>query len=903
MTAARIIDAKLRPAAAETNQVQRPRIVGLARDEARLILLRAPAGYGKTTAMVQFRRSLEKDGTATAWLTLDAGDNDVARFMRCLTQALRQIPEFANHLTEKAVGDATLIGPLARSSQPFALFLDDAEAVHSRAVFDVLQYLVDQLPACGKVIIGSRTLPGLQLARMRARRQLVEIDAAALCFSLVETQELLGLRGHGKLADGDVRRLHVKTEGWIAGLWLASMALESRQSKSAFIASFSGSSMTVADYLLDDVFRQQSVGVQDFLLRTSVLRVLTPALCEAVVPNVDGSRMLRELSSHNVMVTPIDGEEGSYRYHSLFASFLQSQLRHDRRGDLAALHEAAARWFEANGKPVPAIDHLLEAGLVDRASALISRHMLALLSQGRMRLLARWFEALPGGSLDPHPRMRIVQIWAVCFTRGPAEAMQRLQDSDLPGSEDPEVWPLVSALVPALLSMMDRYDDAYRIGQQSLARLPSEMAFADNALINVMSNVFTVKGLSFEAMQLVDRNRRSPSSRESALTSMHAETMAGMLELVEGRIHEAKARFHTALKISCIDNDGLTYGNAWPGVLYAAMAYERNDIVTAVDLLRVYLPVARDIGLADHMIHGYRMLARIAFGDGDVDECFRLICELENLGYRRQLPRVVASAHLERARIQLLQGRAPAARAELDRASSADWHGASKLRLFGNDVDDLTLSRLRWEAVAGDARHAALRLAREAAEAVSAQRHRRATALRLVHSIALVRHEGVESAVSLLAQTLRRCAAQGLVRLMVDEGPTMGMLISRLAASLKSDDTAASADPLARYVRELLQAFGLQACEPTEAERSVAGLVGSKPEATRVTTLLLDPLTQKELFVLRLLADGYSNSAICEKLSISDSTARTHLRNINSKLAVGSRTQAVSAARQLGLIR
>lgn len=896
-----MIDGKLRPASADAGQVRRVRIVELARREARLVLIRAPAGYGKTTAMVQLQRSHEQSGTATAWLTLDAGDNDISRFMHCLTEALRRLPQFAGRSAEEDVADATLFGRLARCSQPFVLFFDDMEAVHNKAVLDTLQYLVDQLPACGQLVIGSRTLPELRLARMRARRQLVEVDAWALRFSLAETRELLGLQGHSALAPDDVQRLHVKTEGWIVGLWLASMALEGHPSKSAFIARFSGSSMTVADYLLDDVFRQQGDEARDFLMRTSVLRVLTPPLCEALVPGVDCARMLRELSAHNVMLTPIDAGEGGYRYHSLFASFLQAQLRRHSRYDFAALHEAAARWLETHGRPIQAIDHLLEADRVDRALALISEHMMTLLAQGRMRLLARWFSALPKSALEAHPRLQIVQIWAVCFTRGPSEAMERLQDSGLSDSEEPEVWPLVSSLQPVLLSMMDRYDEACEIGQRSLARLPSQVGFADDVLINIMSHLFATKGLSFDALRLMDSGRQAPVSRRSALNSMYAETMEGMLDLFEGRIHEAQARFHMAIKSSCVSNEGLTYGNAWPGILYAASVYERNDVATAAELLRVYLPMACDAGLAGHMIHGYRMLARIAFDEGDVDECFRLLCELESLGHQRKLPRVVASAHLERSRVQLLQGRAPAAHVELERANSGVWRSVSHLRyLFGNDADDLTLGRLRWEAVAGDARHAALRLAREAADAAAAHHHRRATALRLVHVIALIRCESTESALSLLAQTLRRCATQGFIRLILDEGPTMGMLVGRLAASLNLGDTATTADPLAFYVRELVQAFGGQVDGSHEEDHPPSG---ASVKATGGVRLLLDPLTQKELHVLRLLADGYSNSAICEKLFVSDSTVRTHLRHINSKLAVGSRAQAVSAARQLGLIR
>ena len=900
MTNSLYLDTKLQPASVDERQVPRPRIVDAvqAASMARLVLVRAPAGYGKTTAMVQLRRSLEDAGRATAWLTLDAADNDLSRFMHCLGHALKPIPGFDSPADVHDAADLHLLDRLARCTQPFALFLDDVESIHDKAVIDAVQHLVEQLPACGMLVLGSRTQPDLRLGRLRARRQLVEVDAAALRFSLDETRDLLGVQGHAMLQSADVQRLHAKTEGWIAGLWLASMALEGQSSKADFIARFSGSDVAVGDYLLDDVFRHQTPAMQDFLLRTSVLKVLTPPLCEALVPGVDAARVLRELGAHNVLLTPIDGEEGGFRYHSLFAGFLQAQLRHTGRERLPALHRAAAQWFEVHDRPVPAIDHLLESGDVDAVLSLLSRHVIALLSRGRMRLLARWFSALPAGALDAHPQLKAAQMWAVCFTRGPGGVIQDVETSGLTVSEDPEVWPLVSALQPVLLSMLDRHEEAYEAGRRGLARLPSQIPMADNVLVNIMSHIFSMKGLSFEALDLMDTSRRAQAVQRSTLNSMYAETMEGTLDLFEGRVREAHSRFRAAVAESSMRSDGPTYGNAWPGMLYASTFYELNEVATATELLRIYLPTASDVGLPDHIILGYRMLARLAFDGGDVDECFRLLTELEGIGHQRLLPRVVASAHLERARVQLLQGRAASARVELERADNgAVWRNVSQFRLLGNDADDLTLGRLRWEAVAGDARHATLRLAREAADAVGAQRHRRAVACRLLHAIALIRCEGVESALSLLAQTLRRCASQGFTRLVLDEGPGMAMLVGQLAASLKADDPN---DVLVRYVGTLVQAFGLNPAETGAKDEAVASDAAATAQPMPA---LLDPLTQKELLILRLLADGYSNSAISEKLFISDSTVRTHLRNINSKLSVGSRSQAVSAARRLGLVR
>lgn len=887
------LEAKLQPASTEAWQLERPRICDqvIQAPGLRLVLVRAPAGYGKTTAMVQMRRALERAGRSTVWLTLDAADNDVPRFLEGFNRCVLRLPGLHDGAGE-VLQEAPAAVRLAQCTQPFAIFLDELELVTGAEVLGWIDQMIEQLPSHGQVIIGTRIQPDLRLARWRARRQMAEIDLATLRFSRSETVALLRVQGHAELDEADLARLHRATEGWVAGLWLASMALERHAAKAAFIARLAEADVVV-DYLMEEVFLQQRPAVQAFLLRTSILKILMPTLCSVLVPEVDCDAMLRQLSHDNAMLVPIDAGAGGYRYHSLFSGFLQAQLRRREGGAVAGLHRQAARWFSEQGQPVPAMEHYLAAEDATAVIDLLSQHVLPLLSQGRVRPLMRLFESLPAALLDARPALRAAEAWALCLTRGPAAALQCLAAHRLEDSEDPQVWPLVAALRPCAMAMMGRYEDALALGQVAQARFPSGLSMADGALANVMANASMVKGLSPALSQALLR-QATRSTSGGTLNSMYGLTIEGVADWLEGRTPEAHARFRLALTQSCGGDAHLSFGNAWPGLLCAATSYERNDVPHALALIRAYLPIVREIGLPDHLIMGYRMLSRVAFDRGDVDECLRCLAELEELGHRRLLFRVIASARLERARVQLLQMRVRESEDELARANDLDvWKSVARQRLLANDTEDLLLGRLRWDALAGNAQRAAQQLSRAAAEAAAARRHRRELALRLIQALALARHEGPDAAASCLAQVLRRLPAAGVSRLVLDEGPPMMAVVARLGQSLAQDQ-----DALALSVRALLAAFRADVGPLPPDLASAASL-----DELALKSVPVEPLTAKELEVLRLLADGLSNAAIAGKLSVSDSTARTHLRHISAKLCVSNRTQAVSVGRRLGLVR
>lgn len=901
----RLLDAKLNTSSGGATPVFRHALDdAFARNPSpRLVLICAPAGFGKTTAMLQYRQRVQAQGLLTGWLTLDRSDNDSSRFLSGLAAAAEAIlaqgraPPAATRISTGGTGSASevplpALDALAGAARPFALFLDDFEVLHEPAVLVLVRELLERLPAHGRLVIGSRTLPDLRLARLRSRGQLLEVDALQLRFSAAETAVFFAGRHQPPLASGDVAALHAKTEGWIAALWLASLALERSEDRHAFIERFSGTNRAVANYLAEEVLGSQPSRVRDFLLRTSILRNLEPALCEALVPGAGSEALLGELQASNLLLARIGLERPTWRYHSMFARFLSAQLTREASHELKALHRAASTWYESQQRPVPAIDHAVEAGDTEAALRLLARHGAQLLSQGRMRLLWRWFEQLPAVAVAPHEELQALKLWAVCFTRGPGEAAALLASGPLADSAEPRVQANVRALRPLLLAMMDRYEEAREVGHEGLSHLPSGNAFADAVLSNTMSTVFAVMGDNAGARRLLDAARHGQGQERSAFNVMFSETAEGLIDLQEGRMRQAAARFRTAVTAADDDAWGPAHGNAWAGVLYAGGLYESNDLDQAAHLLEIYLPLARDVGLPDHMATGHVLLSRIAFHRGDVDQAYRVLSDLEYLGHQRRLPRLVACAHLERARVHLLKGHYPAAREELDRADNrALWEKAEGLRLPANDVEYVQLGRMRLELHNGDAENTAHRLDAEAQRAQRAGRHRRAFKLRLLQCMALHRFAPQRVWLPLATEVFAIACNEQFVRLVLDEGMLAGALLRDFVAARRAVGVGPAPDEPAgfkAYLDELLACF--------------APLMPADDKPDSDAPVLLEPLTRKEIGVLRLLAEGYSNSAMAEKLFVSDSTVRTHLRNINTKLDATSRTQAVARARRLGLI-
>ncbi|QQX88029.1 LuxR family transcriptional regulator [Cupriavidus necator] len=899
--------AKLRPPLLTPFQVERAAICETvcAAGFVKLVLVRAPAGFGKTTAMLQCRARLEAAGGRTAWLTLDRSDNDASRFLGSVEAAIAQglggggPGRSAHGALAQDPGEQALalIDRLASHNGAFTLFLDDFEAIQNAAVTGLVWQLVESLPPGCRVVIGTRWVPESGLGRLRARGELLEIEPAQLRFSAGETASFLRHARGLKLEQAAISVLHRRTEGWATALWLASVALERRSQPEGFIAGFSGSNAAIADYLVEDVFLHLPEAVRDFLLRTSILDQLCGPLCDAVCePATAGSsdEILAWLERANLFLLPLEseryGERGSgaaseqwYRYHSLFSGFLRGQLAQAMPDAVPQLHLSASHWYESQGRPVPAIEHAFAAGALAHALPLLDGAADDLLAQGRMRLLTRWLEAVPAEELARWPKLQIARVWAVSFTRGPAEAIALLQQIPTEGAAG-DLLAHIRALRHMLLNMMDRFDDARAFARNELPPLPMGYAFPDAILGTSMARLAAVAGDYPEARRLLQVARHAVRGSDSNFNKIFSESVEGLIDLRQGRLQQALARFRIAASTMLPNRFGPTNGNAMAGILLAEGLYESGDSERASRLLNVYLPLSRDLGLPDQIITGHTVLARIAFERGEADQAHEWLAQLEALGHHRGLTRLVMAAMLERARLALRQGNVHAAQEAIERAADpALWRTRPGVSSFASDVEDITLGRLRLDLYARPGTPVREAIERELAAAAGNQLMRRALKLRILLAQACQRTGDGAHALVVMGEALRFGAAEGFVRIFADEGDD----VRRLVADACSRQSASLPAP---YVEKLLQACGQAGGE------QAAGAGRPAPAA------LVEPLTPKEQKVLQLLAEGYSNVAMAERLFVSETTVRTHLRNISAKLHASNRTQAVAIARQLGLL-
>lgn len=884
---------KLTPPPLSSSQVARADLTArvACHDGEKIVLIQAPAGFGKTILMLQIRGELQAQGLATAWLTIDAADNDVGRFLNFLDAAIdRLIGETTTAQddgrdTATGIAALDLIERVACAPAPFVLFVDDLEAIQNPAALAVLRQVIENLPAGGRMVIGSRTVPDIGIPRLLARGQLLEIDPVQLRFSLDETRDFLSEKRGLKLEGVDIARLQGATEGWPVALWLASLALERRSYSADFVAHFSGSNTAVADYLAEEVLAQQSESVRDFMLRTSVLNQLSAPLCDAVRGRQDSREILDTLQRSNLFVQRV-GEDGEwFRYHSLFAGFLRTQLERVHPQDVPDLHRAASRWYEAQRRPVPAIEHALASGDAQYALPLLERHAEQLLESGRMRLLVRLLDCAPAQDLLRWPRLRLIHAWALSFTRGGQEAMQLLDriEQQEPLREDLQAHAL--ALRPMLLTMLDRFDDAYSSAQSALDRVTPQQAFPFSILRTSHANLLMIMGKYAQARELLDRSRSVHGAPAGPFMMIFAQCVDGAIDLLHGRLRQATARFRHSAAVGARKAVTDTNGNAMAGILLAEVLYEQDELLEAERLLNVYVPLMQELGMTDHLICGYRNLARIAVHRGDHDRALQTVTEMECFGHRMSLSRLVASAQLERARLALWRSDTKSAREALQRARSAtDWTPVMSRALFGNDMDTLVDGQVRWMIHSGAADEAVSQLKQELDRAEAAKRYRRALKLRTLLALALERAGNAKFALRAARDALRFGAAEHFVRVFLDEGEPFQHLLHKLSLAQQHElDESAS---MAEYLKRL----------------AGPGRVAVETRAPALTEGITEALTRKELEILQLLAEGLSNIAIAGRLFVSETTVRTHLRNINAKFRVHNRTQAIAVARKLNLI-
>lgn len=848
-------------------------------DTARLILIRAAAGFGKTTLLRQFHEHRLERSMASQWVNLDASDNDLQRFVAALGDALQGVLGSSRSIREPQ----DLLDQLMVVSEPFALLLDEFEALHNAEVLGFVQQMLGMLPNGCQLVIASRAVPGIGLGRIRARGHLLEIRPDDLRFTFDEAQGFLCDKRHLPLGEDDVRALHRRTDGWITGLYLASLSLAGRDDHAAFIESFSGSHLELAEYLAEDVLVRQSAECRDFLLLSSIPEQFCPDLCNALSGRDDGQAMIEQVERANLFLVSVDTPQRWYRYHPLFASFLRVALQRQDPQQVARLHEVAARWFLEQDQPIPAIEHLFRAGHEDEAARSIDQHLDTLLGIGRTNLLLRWLDRLPKSTLDAYPAMAQAYALLLALTsrfKDAATIAERLVEH-----AGPRFAYVPEAIRCLHLGVIDQVDECCRLGLQVLARIPPDDVHLYVALSHCLTAALLSNSRHEEAGRLMSAAMQREARVHRGFMGYTFNVNEGILDLVQGRLGSALTRLAGMRSAPRHDRIGKPHDTLLAlDVLLALVHYERGELEETERFLLHSLPFAKQVSSPDLQIAGHVLSARLALRRGDRHGWLRHLVDLQNLGERSDSQRVRCASWLERARVATLERQFDSAAQALRNAEQfADWDRPDFSK-FSTDSDTLGIARQRLRIAQGD--HAgAVRALRPALEtALHWQHQRRALKLRLLLAMALDGLGQRQEAFDELDQALRLASHEGFASTFGEEGERLAALVQLWITQHRGRCRERNIEPA--FLDALLPPRPAAATGSPRAQPAIASPL----------------LTERESQVLRLLAAGHRNKVIAAKIFLSECTVKSHLQKIYAKLEVGGRTEALAMARTRGWI-
>ncbi|WP_205484167.1 LuxR C-terminal-related transcriptional regulator [Arthrobacter sp. Alg241-R88] len=894
--------------------VARPRLVDPLLSEARadrkLTLICAPAGFGKTTLLSQWvhRIRAAEPEVRVAWLSLDAGDNDPARFLSHLIAGIHGVDANIGS-GAKALLDATqaavaepvlvaLINDLARVGTTFIVVLDDYHAVEAHTVHDAVAFLLDHSPPQLQLAIASRSDPPLPLSRLRARDELTELRAADLRFSAKEAQAFLNeCMGLGLSAE-HISALDARTEGWAAGLQLAALSLRGNADVPAFIDAFTGSNRFILDYLVEEVLQRQPDGVRNFLMNTAILDRLSGPLCDAVTGQGGSSAVLDRLERANLFVVPLDDRRQWYRYHHLFAEVLRARVSHEEPELLQSLHRRASEWYQHHGLLEDALKHALAAGDFERAGALLEAVMPAIRKSRQDATLRGWLNALPDHIVRANPVLSVFYAWLM-LTSGDLDAVeQRLQDAERglaeasrdgertnelrrglkAGSEEFRALPVTIAVYRAALA-------------QAVGDVAGTAAHARRALVlcrpgDHLSRAAAAGFLGLAAWARGDLDTAVPTFAEVA-PNLHAagniaDELASTMVLADlwiarGSLAEARRLLEQAL--TAADSAGISAGppTADLHVGISAVHAETGVLADAKEHLEAGVALGEAASLPENRYRRFVVMARLEYLSGDPDRAIGLLEEAERRYLRGFFPDVRPIPAMK-ARIWISQG---ALREASDWAKARNLTAGDELTYL-REFEHLTLARLliaqhEADPATGSLDDAFDLLDRLLQAAHTAGRGGSVNEILVLKARAYQVQGGVGSALKALEQALKRTAAESHVRLFLDEGAPMIALLRKAAVERICPS----------YVSHLLHA---------------ANTGETAPATSPGTDAMPVQLSERELQVLRLLDSSLSGPEVARQLFVSLNTLRTHTRHIFEKLQVNNRAEAVRSAREHGLL-
>jgi LuxR family maltose regulon positive regulatory protein len=876
--------------------VARPRLAAILSElpAKRLGVIKAPAGFGKSSLAAAWAEKLEQDGNCVGWLNIDSDDDEATRFLFYVSHALHNAcPDVGagaiglileNNLIDPTAILSSLINDLAEIDDDVYLFLEDYHWLRASRIHQAVAYFLKHAPSHCHVVLTTRAEPPLPLATLRARNQLIEIDAVALRFDMQETKAFLDSTKPGVLELPDVQLLQRKTEGWPAALRIiSSMPSQSGSTFKEYVHNLSGLQRPVAAYLTE-MLDGLAVDLVDFMLRTAILDRLSGPLCEAVTGSSSSRTILTSLAQRQMLLTPLDNDGVWFRYHTLLAEYLRQRLDADRGIDVRELHRRAALWYASRELWTEAVQHAIAAGDSDRAISWMKNCAMALIKRGDLFTLLEWQRQFPDELMRGQPEVRLAIAWGLALALRFDEALQLATDieGDIAAMRLPEseLRHECQAIRSVAIALKDDCERALPVAQDCVNHS------SDPWTANVASNVVRFGHMKAGNLKEFHATPWIPYSvdedRRNVFASVYRHCLKGLAEERQIRLAAADGHYREALRIAEQNVGPNSIAAALPASLIARIKYGQGQLDEAEAWVIDRVSLISSGTMLDCVWSAYFVIARVAMARMNFERARTLLERAENQGAARDWGRLSAGAIAEQARLCLNDGRLDEAAACVDRLERlARKYPAPRPCAWSEIEWHHKLARahlLEQQARPDDAIAILQHLQREA----EAMQHRQFLICIAIRMSAVQLSAGkVEEAASRFRRVLTACAAAGLYQTVLDEGPIISRL---LQATQESGNVRTDIIPYVDRLVAGMQRAGQDRLAPTSGAR------------------ILSALSPRETDVLTLIAEGLSNKEIARSLDIGPETVKSHLKSIFPKLGVERRAQAVSRAQTLGLV-
>jgi LuxR family maltose regulon positive regulatory protein len=880
-----------------------------------LTLIIAPAGFGKTTLAAS---AVASCGMPVAWLSLDPNDSQAGRFLNYVITALQTADQTIGREATQLLGGLqqvspesvliSLINDLNTAAREMVLVLDDYQFISSQAVHDQVLFLLEHCPVTLHLLIASRSDPPLPLARLRVRGQMIELRTADLRFTPEEAAQFLNEIMSLQLDTESIAMLEQRTEGWIAGLQMAALSMRGRGDVGEFIKGFSGTNRYILDYLLEEILSRQSPQIQHFLLYTSILERLAAPLCDALLVNDEavqreanggspGSESLRfgesafileYLERANLFLVPLDDERIWFRYHHLFADLLRTQLQQSLGVQgVVQLHVRAADWHGQNGSLVEAIHHASMASDEERVERFIEQNYMELVSRGEQSWLRSWTGTLSKVQVYHRPWLCIYKAyshsWFGELDRAEVflEAAEKRIRADTSAPDTQSMLGHVTYIKSRVTAMRGDLPRAieYCIAAREYVP-PSNLALQLDTRITLGYEYF-LNGDYENASLILNEMIRSGISAGAVINTVAASCLMARLYTIQGLLHKSYDTYQTTTQL-IPDARGQHLGaRALVEVGIADVLCEWNELDAALTHLKQGLSLLPLWGKADDLTLAYITLARIHLAQGNESAAIEAVEKATQVVQKSGLfPEAPRALELAQVKTWLAQG---------DLQAATHWAASLQQRLGSDDQfmfeNELThIAQARVLIAQNSVNEAIEILLRLEETACSAHRMGRVIEILLIESLAMRRKGDFEAAILALTKCLTLAEPQGYVRVFLDDGKPVQTLLAEWLAH-------ANPSSLRNYAVRLLSHFDTEPPVVTAAQVKVLP-----------TGNLIEPLSERELEVLHLMALGRTNKEIAQQLIVAPGTIKAHTASIYRKLNVTNRTEAAARARQLGIL-